>query len=425
MKKTIALTLVIATLLFTFSAVSVSAYFGSGTAALAEEVEIVKSALQGRKYVFSDADFKQGLCITDFDGIKITELPKSSDGTLMLAGRRVLSGTTVKRKNISALVFIPTSKDTAVASFKFTLEGAGSGEEIEFVIKFTDKVNYEPEITEDCAASLSLKTQKEIGIHGKMQAVDKEGDSIEYMVVSYPKNGRLTSLNRETGEYVYIPNDSFVGKDSFVYVARDEWGNYSETQKVDITVSKRMSDIVYVDMQNRPEYNAAVAMTALGIMNGRVIGDGVYFNPDETVTRAQFVSMALKALGVKPDETGNQTYFDDNAEISAPLLPYIVSAQKLGILRANFNDGKLLFRPNDEITKYEAASIMAELMNASKTSSVKVMEDENLIPVWARDSVYTMTSLGIFDTAENASLMTGAVTRAECAEYLYKMINSQ
>lgn len=424
MKKIIALTLVTASLLFSLSAVSVSAHFGTGAEAIADNVQIVKSALIGRKYVFSDADFKQGLCITSFDGIKITELPKSSDGALMLAGRRVSAGATVKRKNISALVFIPTSKETSEATFKFALVGDGSGSEIEFIIRFTDRVNYEPEISEDALVSLSLKTQKEIAIHGKMQAVDKEGDAIEYMIVSYPKCGRLTSINKESGEYVYTPNDSFVGKDSFVYVARDEWGNFSETQKVDITVSKRMSDIVYVDMQNRAEYNAAVAMTAMGIMNGRVVGDGVYFNPDETVTRAEFVSMALKTMGIKADGTKAETYFDDNAEIPTALLPYIVSAQKMGILRANFKDGKLLFRPNDEITKYEAASIMAELMNISEFTGEDVMESENLIPVWARQSVYAMSSVGIFDYSEDASVMTGTVTRAECAEYLYRMINN-
>lgn len=400
---------------------SASASFGEGVAVIAEETKIIKSGLYGRKISFSDSDIKQGLCISDFKSIKITELPKSSDGTLILAGRRVSEGASIKRKNLPALVFIPTSKDTEGASFKITVDGYGDGCEIEFVLKFTDKVNYEPKISEDAAATLSLTTQREIGVFGKMHATDDEGDEIEYIIVSAPKYGILDKVDKTTGEYVYKPTADFVGKDSFVYVARDEWGNFSTPETVTVSVEERMSEVRYTDMETHPEYNAAVAMTAMGIMGGKILGDGVYFSPDETVSRAEFVSMAMKAAGIPAETAKTESYFDDNSDIPLPLRSYVATAQRIGIIHGNFEGGKLVFKPNEAISKYEAALIMAEISGVQGDNGV-FADICPEIPVWAREGVYLMQEAGVFD-AQDVLEAKGAVTRAECAGYLYRMIS--
>jgi hypothetical protein len=420
--KKIAAVILIALSLATVLSSSALAGFGGGVSVIAEETKIIKSGLLGRKITFSDADFKQGLCISNFDKVKITKLPKSTDGTLMLAGRRVSEGTSVKRKNLPSLVFIPASKEVTETSFAFTIDGYMDGKEIEFIIKFCDKVNYEPKVSGAYADTLAIKTQRDIGVFGKMYATDKEGDDIEYIIVSYPEYGTLTIVDKENGEYVYTPHDSYTGSDSFVYVARDEWGNFSTTQKVNITVSKRMSEVKYADMQNRPEYNAAVAMTAMGIMGGKVIGDGVYFTPDDTVTRAEFLAMAMKAVGIKADTTMTSTYFDDNDKIPTPLLGYVATAQRIGIINGTFKNGELLFNPNDNITKYDAAVIMARLSGASAEGELPVFRDESNIPSWARASVYAMCSIGVFDYNGDTIDATASVTRAECASYLYRLI---
>lgn len=424
MKKT-ALAILIAILTLTMvSTVASATNFGSGVAVIADEVKIIKSGLFGRKISFSDADFKQGLCINSFEKITITKLPKSSDGTLMLAGRRVGEGTEIKRKNIPSLVFIPASKDISEASFGFTVDSYASGEEIDFILRFTDKVNYEPEINSDGDNALAVSTQREIGVHGTLSATDKEGDGIEYMIVSYPTDGTLTSFDKDTGKFVYTPNGSFIGKDSFVYVARDEWGNFSKTATVNVTVTDRMNEIKYVDMLDRPEYNAAVAMTAMGVMGGKVIGDGVYFSPDETVSKAEFVSMAMKSQGIKADSSLTSTYFDDNDEIPKPLMGYIATAQKMGIISGEFKNGELVFNPNDTITKYDAAVIMANIMGErTEDTAAFTFSSDKRIPRWAQESVGAMCQTGIFDYDGGSIDATSAVTRADTARYLYRLIS--
>ncbi len=423
MKKTALIILASALILTALGTVAASASFGLGVESIAEETKIIKSGLFGRKITFTDTDIKQGLCITDFDSITVTKLPPSSEGTLMLAGRRVGEGTSIKRKNIPALVFIPASREVAGTEFKIKVDGAADGCEITFVLRYSDKINYEPKIENESKAGLYVTTQREIGAHGKMIATDTEGDRLEYIVLAYPTEGMLTFVDKNTGEYIYTPRSSYVGEDSFVYVVRDEWGNFSETQKVSITVSERLSEVIYRDMLDRDEYGAAVALTAMGIMDGRVIGDGVYFSPDASVTRAEFIAMALKTRGIKAS-ADTATYFDDNGDIPAPLMGYAATAQRMGIVDCTFKDGKLLMRPNDAITKYEAAVIMANILGESVNGEVPVFSDYTSVPVWARPSVYTMCALGIFDGSSETIGGQSAITRAECASYLYKMLDS-
>lgn len=422
MKKLTFVLTVILMLSIILGTLSVSAFFGSGVEVIAENTNIIKSGIYGRKITFNESDFKQGLTIEDFEKIKITSLPKSTEGTLMLAGRRVSVGSEIKKKNIGALVFIPASKDVAESKFLFTIDDYAGGQEIEFIIKFTDKINKEPEIGKEYTDSLSRKTQREIGIYGKMYATDSEGDEIEYIIISYPSAGTVKVLDKNTGEYLYTPPVSFVGKDSFIYVARDSYGNFSVPATVNISVTERLSETKYIDMENREEYNSAVAMSALGIMGGKVMGDGIYFEPDKNVTRAEFVSMAMKACGYTGNIGASVTFFDDDSDIPESMKGYIALAQKKGVVIGDFENGKLLFKPNEYITKYEAAVVMAKLTQKVSSGETPVFNDISSVPSWARESVYAMYKIGVFEN-ENGNVMGDEkITRADAAVYLYNLI---
>lgn len=420
LKKILSASIIAALLVGSIFSVATSAKFGSGIAVSASETKIIKTSIYGKKIVFSDVDFKQGLAITDFEKIEITKIPSSSEGTLLLAGRRVKEGTVIKRKNIGALVFVPASKNLEKCKFSFTTEDFAEGAEVDFIIKYTDKVNYAPEIDESVSASVS--TQREISVYGQMSARDREGDEVEYIVVSYPKSGTLRITDKENGEYIYTPPVSFTGSDSFSYVARDEWGNFSKLCKVKIDVGERMSEVVYTDMTEHKDYNAAVTLTAMGVMSGTLVGDNSYFMPEKSISRAEFLTMAMKCAHINADKNSLSTFFDDNDEIAPGHLPYVISAAKLGIVNGEFKDGKLLFRPGDSITKYEAAAILSKLVDISDVSASVTFEDSQSVPVWARDGLSKLCSMGIISYEGTTINATAELTRAEAAEYLYNML---
>lgn len=426
MKKTISLLILASTLLsmLCFVGIESAAFLGTGGAVVAADVSMIKTALIGQKICFTDGDFKSALALPDFDTITITELPLSTEGTLLLSGRRVGKGRVIKRKNLGALVFIPASDTVRECSFKFTVDGYAGGAEIKCIMKFIDKVNYAPEALGDTTGASAINTQQSISVWGNLGATDPEGDKIEYIIVTYPKRGTLTLTEDENGRYCYTPNGNYKGKDKFTYVVRDEYGNYSKPMTVSIKVNERMCDTVYRDMEEREEYNAAVAMTAMGVMSGVQLGDDLYFNPDERITRAEFVAMAMKCAGIKIDTSLAATFFDDDSAISPSLKGYIATAQRTGLIVGDFRDGKLLFSPNEEISRYEAAKILADISGTNAEGEESVFAGDNDIPVWARSGVYAMCSLGVFDSDDTSSLGE-KITRADVAEYLYRILKNR
>ena len=412
LKKTVVFILALSLIIGVF-AFGASAYFGPGAQVVASNVKMVKTGLCGQKMSFSDADFKSALCIPDFDTLTVTKIPSSLEGTLLLGGKRVSEGQEISRKNLGGLVFVPASKSVSECSFEFKIDG---GSMVECILKFTDKVNYAPTLEE----TGTVKTQRDVSVFETLGAVDPEGDSLEYIIVSYPKEGRVCLL--DGGRFCYTPDEDFTGEDKFTYVVRDQYGNYSRAASVKIEVMNRMCEAVYTDMEDRAEYNAAVAMTAMGIMGGRIVGDDLYFMPDSEVTRAEFVAMAMKAAGIRPDSSISASYFDDDGDIPLSLKSYVATAQRVGIINGDFTDGKLTFAPNETITKYEAAKILATIMGVDAEGEESVFATDESIPVWARSCVGAMCNIGIFEEEEAANA-SDKVTRANTAEYLYRMEN--
>ena len=420
MKKLIVLWLLIAVTVSTVG-ITGEALFGSGYSLVASDVKVIKTGLLGQKLSFSDSDFKSAYAITDFDSLTIDKIPSSNEGTLLLAGRRVKDGQTIKRKNVAALVFVPSSADVQKSGFDFTLSYGGTESSGRCEMKFIDKVNYAPKVPEEKESSLSLTTQAEISVYGRLDGSDPEGDKLEYIIAMYPKNGSLTFTDKEMGAYKYTPSDSFTGYDSFTYVLRDEYGNYSEPREVGIHIIERLSSEVYADMKNRSEYNAAVAMSALGVMSGKTLGDHKYFMPDETVSRAEFVAMAMKASGMRADSSLTKSFFDDNTDIPAGLVSYVATAQRLGIVNGDFTESGLIFEPNRGLTKNEAAEIITGILGLKTSDEDGVYFENASVSVSARASVQAMFTLGIFDGEIDDFMGTDIVTRAEAAEYLYRM----
>ena len=420
MKKLIAI-LTIVTISLSIVGISANARFGSGYALVESEVRVIKTGLLGQKLAFRDSDFKSAYAITDFDSITVESIPSSNEGTLLLAGRRVKAGQTVKRKNVSAMVFVPASTDVSVAKFNYTLKSGGSTVAGTCEMKFIDKVNYAPKTPEEKEASLSLTTQAEISVFGRLAGRDPEGDRLEYIIAAYPKNGSIIFTDKAEGRYKYTPTDGFMGYDSFTYVLRDEYGNYSEPREVGIHITQRMSNEVFRDMTDRKEYNAAVAICAMGIMSARTIGDGKYFMPDETVSKAEFVAMAMKSAGMKADTSLTRTFFDDNTDIPTALISYVATAQRLGIIDGSLTEAGLVFEPNRGVTKNEAATIISRILGLQASDEDEIYLDNTTVSAGARSSVMAMFTLGIFDGEISEYSGTDIVTRAEAAEYLYRI----
>ena len=153
---------------------------------------------------------------------------------------------------------------------------------------------------------------------------------------------------------------------------------------------------------------------------GIMVGNGTdKFNPDQTLTRAQFVQ-TLYAMSGKP-YTGENNTFKDVADGST-YSDAITWAQNTGLVAGN-TDGT--FRPNDTITKEQMAAILkkyGELSNKDLGSysveSINNFTDSSSASNYAKDSLAWASENGIISTNGTNLNPKADVTRMDLANAL-------
>lgn len=392
-----------------------------GICVIAEENSMAMAALRGNSIKFDSDDFARALNVSKIEKITLTQAPPTTDGELRVGSTVLNEGQTVNDSNIS-LISYTASKDINSSFFKFRVNDAPY--EMTCKLYLLDKMNYAPTLSIAPKTSLNVSTHRNITLFGSLPCYDPDGDETIIEIVSYPKSGILILTDAKTGEYTYTPGENYSGKDSFVYVARDIYGNYSASEKVELTVTKPKSSIVYADMENNSAHNAALTMTEEGIMSGTKVGSASYFYPDRTVSRGEFLVMAMNALDMNDVGNASSTVFADDSAIPSQMKSYVATAYELGYIKGLYADEKLCFEPNRAITRAEAAVMLGNMINASAPTIAPSFDDSNSIPTWASASISSIAAMGIMNTTDGNIYALSSVTRADAAQMLVNLMNT-
>ncbi|MCX7714177.1 MAG: S-layer homology domain-containing protein [Clostridia bacterium] len=202
-------------------------------------------------------------------------------------------------------------------------------------------------------------------------------------------------------------------KDGYVIVNTD---NISGTFTIK-EVKKSFSD-VKADWA----VDAVSALAARNVING--VGDDTY-EPDRTVTRAEFVKMIVTMFNVG-DASATASFADVSS--SDWYAPYVAAAQKLGITTGYAEDNT--FRPNNTISReemsamlYRAADVLSVSMTSTTASSMYI--DDSSIQSYAKAAVYKMQEAGILKgVGDNMFDAKGNCTRAQAAVAIYNMFKA-
>lgn len=382
---------------------------------LAERGSMAKSGMRGSELSFSRDDFARALNLSNVSEITFTSVPPDTDGKILVGNTVVRSGQTVSGSNISLITFRAASD--AVSGTSFTFSPNGEAYDLRCSIYFLDEVNYAPTVSIAPAVSLDVATYENVTHYGKLSAFDPDGDECIYEIVSYPKRGLLT-LSGEDGEYVYTPDKDFVGKDSFCYVARDKYGNYSASAEVSVAVSRASLSSVFADMDGSDAHSAAIKLSEAGIMSGTQIGDGYYFSPDKAVSRSEFVVLAMQTLGIREVNNLRTSGFSDDSDIPVAMRGYIAAARELDYISGTYVDGELCFLPNESITRAEAAVIVSRMIEAATPVIAPSFADSEDIPAWAESSLASLSAMGVIETSNQKIEANEVMTRGDTAKML-------
>ncbi len=195
-------------------------------------------------------------------------------------------------------------------------------------------------------------------------------------------------------------------------------GKNADVKAVPITAA----GTTFSDVKSHANKTAIEALAARQIING--MGDGT-FAPNSNMTRAQFATIVVKALGLTPK--ANYSFTD--VKSSDWFAPYVGTANTYGIVNG-MGDGT--FNPSGTITRQEAATMVARAaklcgMDTDYTAAaardiLSQFGDYTKCADWARSSLAFCYDQGILDASALNIQPAVAIKRCEIAQMLYNML---
>lgn len=144
-------------------------------------------------------------------------------------------------------------------------------------------------------------------------------------------------------------------------------------------------------------------------------GDG-NFNPNQSITRAQMATILCAVCGW--EEVAENTFSDVKGD--EWFAPYVLKANAAGAM-SGYNG---MMRPNDTITRQEAAVMMYKALFMQPAETDKVFTDQGKIADWAAAQVKAMAANGYITGRPDGSFdPTGSITRAETVTILNQMVS--
>jgi hypothetical protein len=409
--------------IFVFSAIPFAANADVSPAidVISKSISSVKAGLYNCDVIFTKADFLQNLGLSKIGSVTFTSVPPSEDGYLYIGNTVIENGAKVSEDMLDLLRFRSASSQIDTSSFTYTTnEKYGSAEHC-FNIVFLEDINAAPVAAIPDLAP-SFETYKNVSIYSRLTASDPEGDDLTFKIIEQPKKGTVELISSSYGDFKYTPKRNFTGKDSFSYVVCDKFGNYSTPEVVSVKTVKNKTKTVFADMgESKYEY-AAIAVASNGIMHGTVSGNNVYFDPNGSVTRAEMLSYIMNAVGIIPTITKNDK-FSDADEVPNMYAAYVATAAELGIIKGSNENGNPVFRPNDPVTRAEAA-MMAKGVMKLDGGAVQTFADMSVCPEWCESAMNTAAAYGLLPIENGALSYSDILTRAEGAvliNALFKM----
>ncbi|MGM9624101.1 MAG: S-layer homology domain-containing protein [Eubacteriales bacterium] len=365
---------------------------------------------------FSQEDFAKVLGYTP-SSVVITSLPDRAAGVLKLGTLDIAVNTALSASAMNHLRFVPTDEEKAVtASFTFTAAGKvyTTDTALTCMVYLLTQENSAP-----AAADLTAATYMQIPLYGTLRAADPESDEMIYKIVRAPKKGTVT-VDPGTGAFVYTPDTGKRGSDVFTYRVSDIWGGESALCRVDVEIRRAGEELCYADLENHWCAAAAMLLTEKHIMTGTRVGGINLFQPDENITRGEFLVTAMRAAGYGDLTPCAASMFADNSEIPSYMTGYAVTAYEAGIISGAPADGtdtpKTVLRANDPITRAEAAVIVERLFGIrSSDSAIAVyadmsFEDADAVPAWSADAFHALRAAGILSVSDPDVILDRAQT---------------
>ena len=281
-------------------------------------------------------------------------------------------------------------------------------------LAYTFKLKYNAANTEAVMSSFSIGNSRGTFNGNNISVVVPYGTDLNGLVPTFTVSDYAkVTLDSKAGEEVKSGKTSLNFNQVVRLQVTSEDGDKTNPYTVTVTVAEAFSDVNSGDWY----YNNIMQAAANGIVSG--YPDGT-FKPGNSVTRRDFAIMLTQMLGVSNDGTAVSPFIDvDEDDYGVVAIAY---CKAQGIISGYEEDGT--FRPDNTITRQEAASMIVKAMGVSKASD-EAYPDDSQIASWAKDAVYKAKAAGLMKGYEEDGTFrpTGKITRAEAASIMVNALN--
>lgn len=198
-------------------------------------------------------------------------------------------------------------------------------------------------------------------------------------------------------------------------------------------VLKRNGSSIYAAIEMNKSFNDISghwAQNYIQLLANKLVVDGVTdttFEPERSITRAEFAALVVRSLGLDATDTGSNSFSD---VASGTWYSGVVRAAAAANLIDGYEDGT--FRPNASINREELAAMVVRALAyagakpvVSEQRQAQLLErfvDSNTI-VWAENEMATAIEAGIVDgMTENTLGAREMATRAQSATMLKRLL---
>ncbi len=184
----------------------------------------------------------------------------------------------------------------------------------------------------------------------------------------------------------------------------------------DILIAPNPNAVTFVDMPN--DWSTVALQKAVDnkLIKGYEQEDGTYIKASGNITRAELVTILNRVfntieeanISTVQDVKSNDWYAND-----------IAKAIKMGAMMIDTN-----VRPNDNITRQEAFTMLARAFNLSSenTSVIEKFTDKDQIADWATKAICALVEKGYAQGYDNKINPNDNITRAEAATIITNMV---
>lgn len=182
----------------------------------------------------------------------------------------------------------------------------------------------------------------------------------------------------------------------------------------------------FVDTQNNWAKNDINQLASKFIVEGRT---DTTFVPEGAITRGEFATFIVKALGLPGDKSSALKYRD--ITLNTPMSAYIGAASKAGII-TGYTDG--FFRPNNLITREQMSLMIVRAMdyagkgvtlNSDALTALQRFTDRKKVSKVALDAVAKATQTGVIQGMTATTFVpAGQATRSQAVVMIKRMLRT-